>query len=229
MQSCTTLHPMDKLSFIRSFTRKATDACRKKQVTRSAANGLHHAGFPVGYFVRNLILLAAEPRWAQKPPRLKRIKIVRLLQERSRFFLQVHQWLDGHNTGKPDNLSEGYGNQGGKDDDVSVDTYCIHCGGCCEIACGLPDFPADSILPTRWQRIFGEGLGEDHRFCPFLWEDRPSGGSLCSIHPWRSRPCRIFEAEECRFLLDDPEFKKLSDPVALKKVYRLLLRLIDAR
>ena len=229
MQSCTTLHPMDSLSFIRSFTRKARDASRKKQVSRIAMKGLHYAGFPVGYFVRNLMLLAAEPRWMQKPPRWKRIKIVRLLQERSRFFLQVHQWPDGHDTGKPDNLSEGYGNQGGKDDAVSVDTYCIHCGGCCEIACGLPDFPSESIIPARWQRIFGEGLGEDHRFCPFLWEDRSSGGSLCSIHPWRSRPCRIFEAEECRFLLDDPEFKKLSDPVALEKVYRLLLRLIDAR
>lgn len=229
MQSCTTLHPMDSLSFIRSFTRKVTDACRKKQVHRTAVKSLHLAGFPFSFSVRNLMLLETEPRWTQKSPRLKRIKILRLLRERSRFFLQVHEWLESHDTGKPGTFSEGYGIQEGEDDAAPADAYCTHCGGCCEIACGLPDFPAESIIPARWQRVFGEGLGEDHRFCPFLWEDRSSGGSLCSIHPWRSRPCRIFEVEECRFLLDDPEFKKLSDPVALKKIHRSLLRLIDAR
>ena len=221
---------MDKVTFRRFFTRKVAGASRRRQIHRSAPRSLNHAFFPITFFVRNVMTLTTEAAWNRASPRLQRMKIRNLLEERSKFFFEVVRWLDQHGEAKIDaRTEEGCRAYKGKGDPPSVDSYCTHCGGCCEIASGLPDFPSESIIPARWQRMFGEGLGRGHRFCPFLREERLSGGSLCAIHSWRSHPCRVFEAEECQFLLNDPEFQKLSDTAALNRIYHLLLRLVDAR
>ncbi len=105
--------------------------------------------------------------------------------------------------------------------------YCSHCGGCCEIASGFPDFPPETGIPQRWQRIFGDGLGKGHRFCAFLWELDASGQSLCAIHPWRSNPCRTFEEDECEFFMKDLETNAFFPPEVFSVACRRLSRLIN--
>jgi len=106
--------------------------------------------------------------------------------------------------------------------------YCSHCGGCCEIASGFPDFPLESALPLRWQRLFGDGLGKGHRVCAFLWELNASGMSLCAIHPWRSNPCRIFEEAECAYFMKDleghPPFRGQDISMTCQRLSRLVNR-----
>ncbi|MEJ5348031.1 MAG: hypothetical protein WHS46_05025 [Desulfosoma sp.] len=79
-----------------------------------------------------------------------------------------------------------------------IETYCNHCGLCCEICSGFPDFPDPENPPHIWQFVFGQGLGYGHRFCPFLMHDRRGGHSFCAIHRYRPNPCRIFEEDECQ-------------------------------
>ncbi|MFP5212787.1 MAG: hypothetical protein ACLGPL_05355 [Acidobacteriota bacterium] len=179
--------------------------------------------FPVTYFIRNTTVLMAEPGWAQLEPLAQADTLLDLLWERSRIFLEVREWLTGHEEGRQvitscrENLEKPYHPIG----------YCNHCGGCCEIASGMPDFPSDSVVPDRWRMIFGMGLGRGHRFCAFLWENGRVGGSLCSIHPWRSKPCRIFEQEECDFFKEDPNFGNLLNEHALMDACHRLVHLID--
>ncbi len=107
--------------------------------------------------------------------------------------------------------------------------YCNKCGLCCEVSSGMADFPIPEGVPARWREIFANGLGRGHRFCPFLWEDNGSGGSLCSIYPYRSNPCRLFDQEECEFFWKSPEPDELSNARKLFLTGRWLTRLINAR
>ena len=151
--------------------------------------------FPWTFLRRNLAALARESAWQHLSPRTRRACQRRLCLERGRFFLELRSALERRNLWvaaadlPAQNAPAGPGPQ-----------YCNHCGECCEIASGLAEFPREAEIPARWQRLFGQGLGRWHRFCPFLLEIRRTGRSLCAIHPWRPLPCRRFEAEECTFL-----------------------------
>jgi hypothetical protein len=157
--------------------------------------------FPTRFLARNLEILTAEPGWQRLPARLRTASILRLLLERSRFFLEVKAWREARGplpAASPIPTEPVIASQG-----LDMASYCDHCGTCCEIASGLPEFPDAVSIPSRWQHIFGQGLGRWHRFCPFLWEDRSAGHSLCAIHPWRPLACRAFEQDECYFLKGD--------------------------
>jgi hypothetical protein len=157
--------------------------------------------FPIHFFARNLETLATEPGWQRLPLRSRTGSARRLLLERSRFFLEVKAWREDGRlllAAPPVPAEPVVTSQG-----LDMATYCDHCGACCEIASGLPEFHGGTPVPSRWQHVFGQGLGRWHRFCPFLWEDRSTRHSLCAIHPWRPLACRAFEQDECDFLKGD--------------------------
>ena len=202
-------------------------AAGKTRKTRSFSPrvffALKNPGFPLSFFVRNMLAMQREPRWRHLSPRIWRNHLRRMLEERSRIFLEVCRWR-----------SDKQQREGGQTPALlpSLETlegsgYCSHCGGCCEIASGFPDFPPETAIPVRWQRIFGDGLGRGHRFCAFLWELNASGRSLCAIHPWRSNPCRVFEKEECDYFMKDLETNPLFDPKAFSVACRRLSHLIN--
>ncbi len=152
--------------------------------------------FPRVFVASNLHALASEPRWQRLPIRLRKVASLRLLLERSRFFLELAAWRRRQSAlSEPSGLSHTA--------NTETFAYCDHCGACCEIASGLAEFPAGTPFPARWRSLFGAGLGRWHRFCPFLWEQPPMG-SQCAIHPWRPLPCRAFEQDECDYLKKGP-------------------------
>lgn len=206
--------------------------------------GLRHPLFPRTFLARNVRVLEQEERWKAAPVRIKRVLARRLLLERCRFFNEVVGRLQARlelpSFGPRSRRSEirpGFSvfrqpgddllGQAGSGDSFRFSGYCDHCGGCCEIASGYPDFPDSGVLPLSWQRAFGDGLGRNHRFCPFLWEIAGSGWSVCAIHPWRPNPCRIFEQDECRRLKSewkDPAVLDRIGPATHElQIYRLLV------
>ena len=187
------------------------------------ASALRHRSFPITYFVRNVLTLQREAGWRQGSRRVQKDRLLRLLEERARIFLEVKKWIMERRG------EEGWREQIGSPHEGPFlpSGYCSHCGGCCEIASGFPDFPPETAIPPRWQRIFGDGLGRGHRFCAFLWELNASGRSLCAIHPWRSNPCRVFEKEECDYFMKDLETNPLFDPKAFSVACRRLSHLIN--
>ena len=173
--------------------------------------------FPVVLFLRNVGMLRKESAWKDYTPAQWQELLLGMISERARIFLEVKEWK----------ASRGFGVEVGADSSEPIG-YCTHCGGCCEIASGYPDFPEGAeVIPLRWRRIFGDGLGKGHRFCAFLWE--VSGMSLCSIHPWRSKACRVFEQDECEFFMCDPDWLEHSDPRNVASVHAWLIGLIDGR
>lgn len=92
----------------------------------------------------------------------------------------------------------------------------------------MPDFPHPGELPAEWEGLFANGLGRGHRFCPFLWEDNGTGGSLCSIYPFRSNPCRLFGLEECDFFWKTSEPDDVSSEKKLLLMGRWLAKLVNA-
>lgn len=176
--------------------------------------------FPMTFFLRNLSRLGTEANWSRRPIRTRGADAIRMLAERCSILSEVRalKWESATlNSAKPEDI-------------VRMPAgYCDHCGFCCEIASGLPEFPAESRLPLPWRRIFGDGLGHGHRFCPFLWEYRRSGRSFCSVHPWRSKACRVFEEEECAFMKEDPGFKASGERGRLVKTLRWFMRLLNGR
>ncbi len=156
--------------------------------------------FPRTFFIRNILTLEQESSWKRCPHRLQRAMLLRMLLQRSVFFLQVKRWLQTHEIGLPATA----GDLSAADSAPREGGYCSHCGQCCEIASGLAQFPAPEQLPQRWREVFGTGLGPHHRFCAFLWEAAGTGRSLCAIHRWRPLPCRLFEREECDYLEQHP-------------------------
>lgn len=175
--------------------------------------------FPLYYVLRNLNWLEQEKWWKELPLRSRRSRAARLIFERISFFNEVKIWQRKRN-GLP------IGESGGSH---KAPNYCNRCGLCCEVASGMPDFPCSCELPEKWRIVFANGLGRGHRFCPFLWEDRNSGGSRCSIYPWRSNPCRLFEVEECDFFWKNPEPIRISSERNLLLMGRWLANLINGR
>lgn len=180
---------------------------------------LCHPSFPLFFILRNINWLQKEAWWKNLSPRARRVNAARIIRERIVFFSQVKEWKRERVNPEPD------GDPGVPN--LTVPTYCNKCGLCCEVASGMPDFPSSCELPTQWRDIFGNGLGRGHRFCPFLWEDNNSGGSLCSVYPWRSNPCRLFESDECDFFWKSPEPVEISSDRSLLLMRRWLANLIN--
>lgn len=176
--------------------------------------------FPLYFFFRNLGWLERERWWQDLAPRARRVQAARLLRERVFIFLEVKEWK------RPRTASERREALILKH--LQPPPYCNKCGLCCEVASGMPDFPSPAGLPKRWREIFAQGLGRGHRFCPFLWEDNGAGGSLCSIYPLRSNPCRLFDIEECIFFWKSPEPPEISNDRKLLLIGRRLSHLINA-
>lgn len=181
--------------------------------------------FPLTFLLRNVMTLAMEPNWRRLPAKEQERVLLRLLQERSEIFCQVRDWLQ-QKSEAPD-LHDALLAESGKE--AGDFSYCTHCGGCCEIASGMPDFPAGTEIPSAWMNLFGTGLGPHHRFCPFLWEVNGEGLSLCAIHAWRPNPCRLFAEDECRYLMEDTAFTSSFDTVNLKETCSILCRLVNSR
>jgi len=178
--------------------------------------------FPLTFFLRNVAAVRKEFQAGKVPARVQRRTLMRLLRQRISCYSQVKSWLKGAGI-RPDRIF------GHPEVGHSSSPYCNHCGGCCEIPGGMPDFPGESPLPAKGREWFGEGLGPGHRFCPFLWESGETGRSFCSIHPWRPNPCRIFDHEECAVVKGDPDFTASCRPEQLLETCRWLVRLLDGR
>ena len=193
---------------------------RKSGMRRRMRRGMRDPNFPLTFFLRNLSRLRLEANWSRRPLRIRGADALRLLAERCEILAEVRASL----------RESGPRNEQKRGDLVRMDSgYCDHCGFCCEIASGLQEFPPESRMPPSWRHIFGHGLGRGHRFCAFLWEHRRSGRSFCSVHPWRSRACRVFEEEECAFMKEDPGFKPSAERRRLVKTLRWLMRLLSGR
>lgn len=186
-----------------------------------AARSLSDPLFPVRFLLRNFSILIQEGFASQTSLRMRRRVVMEIVQQRGCFFLKVKDFLTARGA-----LPVVFPFDPLLPDAEDASAYCSHCGGCCEIASGLPEFPPGASIPDEWMRTFGTGLGKNHRFCSFLWEAK--GRSLCAIHPWRSYPCRTFEKEECDFLLRDPSFTALSERKMLVAAARLLMRSIGS-
>lgn len=186
---------------------------------RSSAKTLCDPGFPLYFIIRNLGWLKGEKWWSELPLRSRRAHAVRIVHERIAIFSEVKKWKKAHNQ---KSLAPEI------DIEMKPPQYCNKCGLCCEVASGMPDFPTCGELPAKWKGLFGDGLGQGHRFCPFLWEDNGTGGSLCSIYQFRSNPCRLFGPEECEFFWKSPEPDDVSNQRKLHLMGRWLVRLINA-
>lgn len=183
--------------------------------------------FPLTFFFRNIIALRQEKWWVGLSPRNRRLRLGTMLCQRVKIVGEVKKWARHHGQGgKSDARPKPP--SGHKSEEPS--SYCTHCGLCCEIASGLADFPCEAETPEHWQRLFGEGLGTGHRFCPFLWESKEPRGSLCSIHSLRANPCRVFEEEDCDFVKRDPEYNHFAARgEGLVVARRCLFHLINSR
>lgn len=151
--------------------------------------------FPIYFMDRNLTILLHE-NGAPITSARRTAQWITVVWERIRWFQELIG--DGgacssaqHLASTPCGLDDG-------PDRVRIETYCDHCGLCCEICSGFPDFPDPNHPPDAWRFVFGQGLGYGHRFCPFLLQDRRAGRSFCAIHRYRPNPCRIFEEDECQ-------------------------------
>jgi hypothetical protein len=202
---------IDELRKLRVALGKSLPRIDLQNSARSIGDALADPLFPFTFLLRNVRLLRLEAGWRVLSAEAKRRSLLNLLRERCGIFYEVRGWLE-QKTGESD-LGKALRAQ--SQNPAKQFGYCGHCGGCCEIAGGLADFPAGVKIPSAWIDLFGNGLGPYHRFCPFLWESGGEGLSLCAIHVWRPNPCRLFAEEECRFLLADPDFNTLGDPAAL--------------
>ena len=92
--------------------------------------------------------------------------------------------------------------------------WCEHCGGCCEIRGGPPEFTTSFELPSSWQLYFrGDGC-KWQRFCPFLCEYFATGRYFCSIYRIKPKCCWEFDREECEFLHYDVARERASPDVS---------------
>jgi hypothetical protein len=211
--------------FRKAILRASRESRKRNRFSPRFFCALRNRSFPLSFFVRNMLALQREPGWRSLSARIWRDHLRRMLDQRSRIFLEVCRWRSDkqrRDEGKKLYLPASAAT-------LERSGYCSHCGGCCEIASGFPDFPGETALPLRWQRIFGDGLGKGHRFCAFLWEHNASGLSVCAVHPWRSNPCRAFEEDECAYFMMDLEKNPLFGPEDLSMACQRLSRLINRR
>jgi hypothetical protein len=208
----------------KTILRSIRKARKQGRITHRTLFALKNALFPLTFLVRNCLALQREPWWVQGSARVRQNRLLRILEERGHIFLEVRRWI----LARQQLALEGSQASLALDKPSSDSGYCSHCGGCCEIASGFPDFPPGAEVPSRWLRIFGEGLGKGHRFCAFLWELEATGHSICAIHPWRSNPCRVFEEDECEYFMNDlaanPQFDAEAFSVACRRLSHLINR-----
>ena len=189
---------------------------KNASTANSAVKTMCAPGFPLYYVLRNLAWLNHEKWWTTLSYRAKRTRASKIVGARIAFFYELKKMrkaLKGVQIPVPG----------------EAPAYCNKCGLCCEVASGMPDFPSPSPIPARWRQMFANGLGQGHRFCPFLWEDNVSGGGLCSIYPHRSNPCRLFGSEECDFFRKSDEPAELSNPRKIMLMGRWLIKLVNPR
>lgn len=204
---------------IKKYLKKKNSGKQRSYVVKSLCD----PDFPLYFVLRNLAWLKSEKWWKNLSPRARRTHAARILCERIAIFNEVKGWRRKRNgNGQADGAAT-------RIEDVKAPRYCNKCGLCCEVASGMADFPHPGKLPARWREMFSNGLGRGHRFCPFLWEDNGSGGSLCSIYPYRSNPCRLFGFEECDFFWQSPEPDDVSNERKLLLAGRWLAKLINPR
>ena len=97
----------------------------------------------------------------------------------------------------------GMGFTGSPSENLPEAGWCNHCGGCCEIRGGPPEFTGSFAAPDHWHAYFrGDGC-EHQRFCPFLFEYYASGKFFCSIYQVKPKCCWTFDRDECDFLQRD--------------------------
>lgn len=155
---------------------------------------LRHPLFPLYALERNLGMLLHE-NGTRGPSARRASRWVTVVWERIQWFQELIGAQNGASGSK--NAASALRGLNDGPDRSRIESYCDHCGLCCEICSGFPDFPDPENPPDAWQFVFGQGLGYGHRFCPFLLHDRREGRSFCAIHPHRPNPCRIFEEDEC--------------------------------
>ena len=80
---------------------------------------------------------------------------------------------------------------------------CNHCGCCCEIRGGPPEFTGSVEPPGEWLGYFRGDCTGFQRFCPFLFEYFAMGKFFCSIYLIKPKCCWEFDQEECDFLQKD--------------------------
>ncbi|MEJ5363482.1 MAG: hypothetical protein WHS86_00130 [Desulfosoma sp.] len=153
--------------------------------------------FPLYFLERNLNVLGTENGFRREPQRGRTARVLAVIFQRLRWFQELLQEGRGAPGRDPGCAPALRGLDDGPDRS-RIESYCDHCGLCCEICSGFPDFPDPHNPPDAWRFVFGQGLGDGHRFCPFLMHDRRSRRSFCAIHAYRPNPCRIFEEDECR-------------------------------
>ena len=93
--------------------------------------------------------------------------------------------------------------QGSAKETIPTTTLCNHCGCCCEIRGGPPEFTCSIGLPSQWTVYFSVHGCKYQRFCPFLFEYFASGRFFCSIYQIKAQCCWEFDREECDFLQKD--------------------------
>ncbi|SMC25137.1 Putative zinc-or iron-chelating domain-containing protein [Desulfacinum hydrothermale DSM 13146] len=195
--------------------------------TRRSARGWHrilrHRAFPLTYLERNLARLIQEGQDARRPVRYRRALWASVVGQRACWFVELTQ--DVNAEGQNGEGNDAAGRAGAREE--PIEAYCDRCGMCCEIASGYPDFSSAPGLSDAWKRLFREGLGPGHRFCPFLLEDRARGRSACAIHPRRPNPCRIFEADECRALKAEVAVERASNRAVPPVTRRTIRRLVE--
>ena len=208
---------------------------KKKGATGNrAAKTICGQGFPLYYVLRNFGWLRLEQWWTALSPRARRNLALRIVSERIAIFNEVKncrkKLKEAAQIPLPNHfeVSANHFEISTNHFEISAPAYCNKCGLCCEVASGMPDFPSPGALPGRWREFFANGLGRGHRFCPFLWEDNSSGGSLCAIYPLRSNPCRLFGSEECDFFWKSKEPHYLSSARKILLVGRWLVKLVNA-
>ncbi len=199
----------------------SNDISKERELPETGPSG-HFVtpGSPFTMCSETWVWLQQEKWWTTLCLRSRRVLALKIVGERVTMFNEVRKWRKGRQTARTSPV---------KLADMNAPAYCNKCGLCCEVASGMPDFPAPEELPAGWREVFANGLGQGHRFCPFLWEDNGSGGGFCSIYPLRSNPCRLFGFEECDFFWKSSEPVELSSTRKILLIGRWLVKLVNAR
>jgi hypothetical protein len=129
------------------------------------------------------------------------------LLERAEIFLSIREDLGQFNT---DSQVLDMRLKGSPQEALPEGVRCNHCGGCCEIRGGSPQFTRPFRPPDHWL-VYFQGDGLDHqRFCPFLFEYFATAKYFCAIYNVKPRGCWEFDREECEFLQKDVAMERAT-------------------